>query len=210
MKKLNIKDLLLDIDLVQLINLDENNYTLKIDIDGNLYINEENDIKKPIVFENKNFKKLFSNNEVKQLAQDLFISYKPVVTGTVCKIKPLNNWQNIIDMNKENMLYFDHQSDGVEIFEDKELEDYGWQASALEINYRQIADFIEQNCDGVLVCYDNEVQFNGFVFVDDIVKVRQQVKDFIIAQAKQNIEDKLIELDDDDAIEALEFFGIED
>ena len=28
------------------------------------------------------------------------------------------------------MLYFDHQSDGVEIFEDKMLEDFGWNASA--------------------------------------------------------------------------------
>lgn len=209
MKKLNIKDLLLDIDLIQLINLDENNYTLIIDIDGNLYINEKDNIKKPIIYENKNFKKLFSNNEVKQLAQDLFTSYKPVITGTNCKIKPLNNWQNIIGMNKDNMLYFDHQSDGVEIFEDKELEDYGWHASVLEINYRQIADFIEENCDGILVCYDNQVQFNGFVFVDDIKKVRIQVKEFIIKQTKQNIEDKLIELDDEDAIESFEFFGIE-
>jgi len=209
MKKLNIKDLLIDIDMMQLINLDENNYTLIIDIDGNMYINEKNDITKPIIYENKNFKKLFSNNEVKQLAQDLFTSYKPIVTGTSCRIKPLNNWQNIIGLNKDYMLYFDHQSDGVEIFEDKELEDYGWHASVLEINYRQIADFIESNCEGTLVCYDNEVQFNGFVYVDDINKVRAQVKEFIIKQTKQNIEDKLIELDDDDAIESFEFFGIE-
>ena len=39
-------------------------------------------------------------------------------------------------MNKENMLYFDHQSDGVEMFEDNILEDFGWNASVLDINYR--------------------------------------------------------------------------
>ena len=128
--------------------------------------------------------------------------------GTSCKIKPVVNWQNIIDMNKENMLYFDHQSDGVEIFEDKTLENYGWHASDLEINYRELSEFIEENCSGTLLCYDNEIQFSGFVIVDDIEEVRTKVKEFIIEKAKKNIEDEIIDIEDDDVIEALDFFGI--
>ncbi|MGB1226723.1 MAG: hypothetical protein ACPG9K_02450 [Poseidonibacter sp.] len=112
-------------------------------------------------------------------------------------------------MNRENMLYFDHPSDGIEIFEDSILEEFGWHAVALEIEYRDISDFIEEYCDGVFLCYDNEIQFNGFAIIEDIQKVRTQVKDFIVNKTKENIKNDEIELDEDDAIEALEFFEIE-
>ena len=153
-------------------------------------------------------KQLSSMLDAKAIASSLLADYKPTITGTICKIKPVSNWQNIIDMNKENMLYFDHQSDGVELFEDKELEDYGWNASALEINYRQISEFIEESCEGVLLCYDNEIQFSGFVIVDDINEVKTKVKEFIVNKAKENLEEELFDIEDDDVIEALEFFGI--
>ena len=94
------------------------------------------------------------------------------------------------------------------MFEDKILEDYGWQASALEINYREISEFIEESCEGVLLCYDNEIQFSGFVIVDDIEDVRVKVKDFIVKKAIENLENDLIDKEEDDVVEALEFFGI--
>ena len=106
------------------------------------------------------------------------------------------------------MLYFDHQSDGVELFEDKELEDYGWNASALDINYREISEFIEEFCEGVLLCYDNEIQFSGFIIVDDVNDVKIKVKEYIINKTKENIKEQTIDIEDDDVIEALEFFGI--
>jgi hypothetical protein len=146
--------------------------------------------------------------DAKTIASALFTDYKPSIIGAICKIKPVSNWQNIIDMNKENMLYFDHQSDGVEIFEDKTLEDYGWNASALEINYREISEFIEDSCEGVLLCYDNEIQFSGFVIVENLEDTKEKVKEYIINKAKQNISEGILDLEDDDVIEALEFFGI--
>ena len=146
--------------------------------------------------------------DAKTIASTLFADYKPSIIGAICKIKPVSNWQNIIDMNKENMLYFDHQSDGVEMFEDKTLEDYGWHASALEINYREISEFIEDNCEGVLLCYDNTIQFSGFVIIEDIENARLKVKDYIVNKAKQNISDGILDAEDDDVIEALDFFGI--
>ena len=149
-----------------------------------------------------------SINDAKSLALKLFESYKPVINGTICKIKPLPNWQSIIDLNKESMLYFDHQSDGVELFEDKVLEDYGWYANALGINYREISEFIEENCDGTLVFYDNQVQFNGFCIVDNIEDVREKVKAYIIKQTLKNIDENSVDLDDEDVIESLEYFEI--
>jgi hypothetical protein len=208
MKKINIKDLELNIDITHILNLYSSKAPIIIDVDGNVYTNEKDVEKKAVIYKNMDVKQLSSILDAKTIASSLLADYKPTITGTICKIKPVSNWQNIIDMNKENMLYFDHQSDGVELFEDKELEDYGWNASALEINYRQISEFIEESCEGILLCYDNEIQFSGFVIVNDINEVKTKVKEFIVNKAKENLEEELFDTKDDDVIEALEFFGI--
>ena len=208
MRKINIKDLELTIDITQILNLLASKSKIIIDVDGNIYKNSDETKKKAVIFKNENPLDISTILDAKAIASKLFADYKPTILATSCKIKPVVNWQNIIDMNKENMLYFDHQSDGVEIFEDKTLENYGWHASDLEINYRELSEFIEENCSGTLLCYDNEIQFSGFVIVDDIEEVRTKVKEFIIEKAKKNIEDEIIDIEDDDVIEALDFFGI--
>lgn len=208
MNKINIKDLELNIDITQVLNLYASKSSIIIDVDGKIYNNIEDVRKKAVIYKNINNKQLSSMLDAKAIASSLFADYKPVIAGAICKIKPVGNWQNIIDMNKENMLYFDHQSDGVEIFEDKILEDYGWHASALEINYREISEFIEESCEGTLLCYDNEIQFSGFVIIENIEDVRVKVKDFIVKKANENLENQLIDKEDDDVIEAFEFFGI--
>lgn len=208
MTKVNIKDLIVQIDINEFFEFYKNSEKIYIDIDGNFY-NTKEGVKKPLIFVLEDFD--FANNsDIKSQISKVFEVYKPEFIGTICKIKPLANWQNIIGLNQDLMLYFDHQSDGVEIFEDKILEDYGWHATSLEINYRQISEFIEENCEGFLLCYDNNVQFNGFVIIDDIDDVRKKVKEFIKVQALENIKNDLIDLEDDDVIEALELFGIEE
>lgn len=208
MKKINIKDLELNIDITHILNLYASKTPIIIDVDGNIYTKLEDVRKKAVIYKNMQTKQLSSMLDAKAIASALFADYKQTISGTICKLKPVSNWQNIIDMNKENMLYFDHQSDGVEMFEDKELEDYGWNSSALEINHREISEFIEEFCEGVLLCYDNEIQFSGFVIVDDVNDVKQKVKDYIINKTKENIKSESIDIEDDDVIESLEFFGI--
>ena len=208
MKKINIKDLELNIDITHILNLYASKAPIIIDVDGNIYTKLEEVEKKAVIYKNMQTKQLSSMLDAKAIASALFADYKPTISGTICKLKPVSNWQNIIDMNKENMLYFDHQSDGVEMFEDKELEDYGWNSSALEINHREISEFIEEFCEGVLLCYDNEIQFSGFVIVDDVKDVKQKVKEYIINKTKENIKSESIDIEDDDVIESLEFFGI--
>ena len=208
MKKINIKDLELNIDITQILNLYASKTPIILDVDGNVYSKLDEVKKKAVIYKNLEVKQLSAMLDAKAITSALFSEYKPNIIGTICKIKPVSNWQNIIEMNKENMLYFDHQSDGVEMFEDKELEDYGWNASALEINYRQISEFIEESCEGILLCYDNEIQFSGFVIVENIEDVRLKVKDYICKITKENIKNETLDLEDDDVIEALEFFGI--
>ncbi len=207
MKKINVKDLELNIDIINILNLYSTNSKIYIDVDGNIYKSLEEVGKLPLIFKAENFV-ASSILDAKAIASKLFADYKPNIVGTICKIKPVNNWQNIITFNKDNMLYFDHQSDGVEVFEDKELEDYGWHGSALGLNYREISDFIEENCDGYLVCYDNEIQFSGFVIVENIDDVRKKVKDFIVLEASKNLKNGDLDIDDGDVIDALEFFEI--
>ena len=208
MKKINIKDLELNIDITYILNLYASKTPIIIDVDGNIYTKLEEVEKKAVIYKNMQLPQLSSILDAKAITSQLFADYKPTISGTICKIKPVSNWQNIIDLNKENMLYFDHQSDGVELFEDKELEDYGWNASALDINYREISEFIEEFCEGVLLCYDNEIQFSGFVIVEDVNDVKQKVKEYIINKTKENIKNESIDVEDDDVIEALDFFGI--
>ena len=208
MRKINIKDLEINIDITHILNLYASENSIIIDVDGNIYTKLEEVEKKAIIYKSMDLKQISSMLDAKAIASALFADYKPTITGTICKIKPVSNWQNIIDLNKENMLYFDHQSDGVELFEDKELEDYGWNASALDINYREISEFIEEFCEGVLLCYDNEIQFSGFIIVDDVNDVKIKVKEYIINKTKENIKEQTIDIEDDDVIEALEFFGI--
>jgi hypothetical protein len=105
------------------------------------------------------------------------------------------------------MSYFDHQTDGVEVFEDAQLEEIGWQATALDITYRQLCSHLEQTCEGVFMFYDNGMHFNGFV----ILKNLQQAKDEMINYVVQTIKEKSYNQDDldDDALEALAFFNIQ-
>ncbi len=209
MKKVNIKDISIEIDIQELNEKTTTNF-LAIDLDGNL-LNSEDEIKnKILVFKNEKLDETeFDKNDLKDMVFKIFNKYKPSFLGTKCVLKPLSNWQEIIELNKTSMLYFDHQSDGVEIFEDSLLEEYGWHGSALEISYRQITDFIEETCEGTLLCYENEVQFSGFAVINDIDNVRKEVYDFIVKTAKESLKNGKIDLDDEDASEACEYFNIE-
>ena len=121
------------------------------------------------------------------------------------EIEKPDEFLKLIEQKKKKYLYHDHPNDGIDLFRDAILEDIGWYATTFDfITYRDIADFIEQNCDGTLTYNDHPMGFNGFVEVDDIEDVREKVKLFVIEKIKDNKLDDY----DDDQLEALEFFGI--
>jgi len=112
---------------------------------------------------------------------------------------------DLVESKQHDYLYHDHPNDGIDLFTDDELEKIGWFAITFDfISYRDIAQFIEENCEGTLTYNDHPLGFNGFVEVDNMEDVREQVKQFVIDTIKKNSLDKY----DDDQIEALEFFGI--
>ncbi len=121
------------------------------------------------------------------------------------EIEKPDEFLKLVESKKNEYLYHDHPSDGLDLFTDEVVEDYGWHAISFDfITYRGIAEFIENNCDGKFYFNDHPMGFNGFVIVDDIEKTREQIKVYIIEQIKANPIDDL----DDDQEEALEFFGI--
>jgi len=116
-----------------------------------------------------------------------------------------DDFLKLVAQKSKEFLYQDHPNDGIDLFGDDELETMGWHSSAFDfIKYRDIANFIEENCEGTLTFNDHPMGFNGFVEVDDIVDVRVKVKQFIIDEIKNNPLDEY----DDDQEEAFEFFGI--
>ena len=137
--------------------------------------------------------------------------YRPEIVGSICIITPLPSWMAVLDLNKESMLYFDHQTDGVEYFEHKDIEDIGWNAVALDIKYRDLSDFIEKNCEGTFLFYDNGIHFNGFVVVNDIEEVKSKLRTFVKELVQEKIKNEELDLNDldDDQVESLAFFEIQ-
>ena len=121
------------------------------------------------------------------------------------EIEKPDDFLKLVEQKHKEFLYQDHPNDGIDLFCDTELEEMGWHSSTFDfIKYRDIAEFIEENCSGTLTFSNHPMGFNGFVEVDDIEDVRVKVKAFIIEQIKANKLDSY----DDDQEEALEFFNI--
>jgi len=124
---------------------------------------------------------------------------------TKIEIEKPEEYLALVAKKAKEYLYHDHPTEGIDFFCDDELENIGWHSSVFEfITYRDIAEFIESNCEGTLTFNDHPMGFNGFVEVDDIEDVRKKVKQFVIDKIKSN---KLDEYDDDQK-ESLEFFCI--
>ncbi len=208
MKQIDIKNLSVEIDITKVLNAIILKKDLEIDISGNIYVDKKCDFKTALIYQLKSSHNLSTLLDINTLVLKLFKNFKPLVNGSKCVLKPLGAWQDVILLNQPRMLYYDHQTDGVELFEDKELEDIGWNAVACDITYREISEFIEDKCNGTLVFYDNEIQFNGFVIADDIVQIRKIVKYYIKRNINEKMKNDLIDIEDDDIIEALEFFEI--
>ena len=112
MKEINIKDLRIEIDLSILLKAIESNKSFDIDVDGVIYVNNTIPQNKTIIFSAKEQ----SNSELfdmKTKIKNLFgTGYKPQIVGSTCVITPLPSWMHVLDLNKNTMLYFDHQKLG--------------------------------------------------------------------------------------------------
>jgi hypothetical protein len=150
-----------------------------------------------------------STNLSRPISEMLGTNYRIVEDDDRILIKASGAWQTIIGYNHKRALYDDTSGDGIAEFADKTLEDIGWHATEFNIGYRDIVDQFEAQCEGVLLCIEQEepYQFSGLGFVTDLQQAQQLAFEYCAAAIKEKIanDDDFSTLTDDEE-EAAEFF----
>jgi hypothetical protein len=152
-----------------------------------------------------------STNLARPLTAMLGENYRVVEDDDRILIKASGAWQSIIGYNQKRALYDDTSGDGIAEFSDKPLEDMGWHATEFNIGYRDIVEQFEMQCEGVLLCIEQEepYQFSGLGFVFDLESARKIGFDYCVKTIKEKIEnDEDFSTLTEDEKEAAEFFKI--
>lgn len=147
------------------------------------------------------------------IAEILGKNYQIVEDDDRVLIKAFSNWQELIRINTPRASYDDTTGDGVSEFSNTELESIGWHATEFSINYRSLVEEIEDKCEGILLCIEQEspYQFSGLGFI----KENEQAKNILFEYCQHKIKemmanDALYEKENltDDELEAVEFFKL--
>jgi len=143
--------------------------------------------------------------------------YKVIPTFANITVQFPNAWNTILDMNKANSIYEDSSADGIDSFQDSELEKIGWNAIEFDVTYREIAEHIEKVAQGYIIYIerDDPYMFSGIAFISK--EHRAEARELATKFVKEQIEAKLEKERDeftkygfsDDQEEALNFFNIE-
>ncbi|DAB27634.1 MAG: hypothetical protein A2513_01860 [Sulfurimonas sp. RIFOXYD12_FULL_33_39] len=138
-------------------------------------------------------------------------NYQILQDGNRVLIKTFSNWQEIIGFNSARATYDDTTADGVDKFSTKEMEDIGWNATEFNISYRTLVDVLENECEGTLICIEQEdpFQFSGLGFVDNLTDASDILFKYCQNEIKRLInehEDYNIDKLSDDEQEAADFF----
>ena len=215
MKQLNLLKEIIVVNKAALLNAINTKKEFGVTIDGEVFVEPLSD-DKVYIFKGKDNSaqaSLAMPQKPKTLAEIFGKEYQVVEDGDRVLIKAGGAWQKVIDMNLQNASYDDTTQDGVSEFSYKPLEDIGWYATDFDIKYRELVEFLENECDGVLVCIEREdpYQFSGMGFLANNEESREQLFSFvqkIIKDKLANDEDYTADMLDDDQEEAMEFFKI--
>ncbi|ADN09708.1 hypothetical protein [Sulfurimonas autotrophica] len=145
------------------------------------------------------------------LAQIFGDNYQIVDDEDRVLIKAFSNWQELIKVNTPRASYDDTTGDGVDKFADEALEDIGWNATEFNINYRTLVDVLEKECDGTLLCIEQEepYQFSGLGFLENDAQAKELLFSYCQNEIKKIMsEDPLYAKEklSDDEQEAAEYF----
>jgi len=140
-------------------------------------------------------------------------NYQLVIDEERVLIKAFSNWQELIGVNTPRASYDDTTADGVAEFSNTELENIGWQATEFNIKYRDMVEHLEENCDGVILCIEQEepYQFSGLGFISNDEQAKEILFEYCQREAKKLMDSDPLytkeELSDDEE-EAAEFFKL--
>ncbi|MBV5320743.1 MAG: hypothetical protein JZU62_03575 [Sulfuricurvum sp.] len=150
-----------------------------------------------------------STNLSRPISSMLGNNYRIVEDDDRLLIKASGAWQSIIGYNQKRALYDDTSGDGIAEFSDKKLEECGWYATEFNINYREIVEQFEEQCEGILLCLEQEepYQFSGLGFVFDIDHARRVGFEYCVHVIKVKLEnDEDFASLTDDETEAKDYF----
>lgn len=213
MKKFNLFNEIIVANKTDLLNAINSNKSFTIGINGE--ISFEPFDQRPVIFkgtiEKQNTNPL--NPNASATLDSMFgPNYQIVEDGNRALIKAFSNWQSIIGFNSDNASYDDTTADGVAEFSNKELEDIGWHATEFDITYRTLVEILENECDGILLCIEQEepYQFSGLGFLSDNAHAKEVLYNYCKDEIKKLMsEDEHFAKEnlEDDELEAAEFFG---
>jgi hypothetical protein len=214
MKKFNLFKEIVVANKNLLLNAINSNKPFSIDTTGQISFEPFDD--KAVIFKGTLDKKPTNplNPAASQTLDEIFGSgYQIVEDGDRVLIKAFSNWQNIIDFNAQNASYDDTTADGVAEFSNKDLEEIGWHATEFDISYRTLVEVLEEKCDGILLCIEQEepYQFSGLGFLADNEHAKEVLFNYCKEEAKKLMqEDEMFAKEhlDDEELEAAEFFGL--
>ena len=214
MKKFNLFNEIIVTNKADLLNAVNSNKPFSIDTNGEIIYDQDD--KRAVIFRGTVDKKpqnTLNPNSSKPFSELLGKNYQLVEDGERVLIKAFSNWQNIIDFNTQNASYDDTTADGVAEFSNKDLEEIGWHATEFNIKYRTLVEILEEKCDGILLCIEQEepYQFSGMGFLSDDSHAKDVLFKYCQDEAKKLMsedEDFSKENLEDDELEAAEFFKL--
>lgn len=152
-----------------------------------------------------------SPNLSRPISEMLGKEYRIVEDDERILIKAAGAWQSIIGFNRIRALYDDTSGDGISEFSDQKLERIGWQMTEFNIKYRELVNLFEAQCDGILICIEQEepYQFSGLGFVFDINAAQALGFEYCANLIKEKLanDEEFATLSDDEE-EAAEFFKV--
>jgi len=216
MKKFNLFNEIIIADKRKLLNAINSQKEFAINIEGEIIFSPV-DKKEILIFQTK-YTPEATNALMQQQAPSLATifgsNYQIVEDNNRVLIKAFSNWQELIKLNTPRASYDDTTGDGVSEFSNTALEDIGWNATEFNISYRELVEELEKECDGTLLCIEQEepsYQFSGLGFLAD----DEQAKEVLFTYCQKKIK-KMMQEDplyaknklNDDEQEAAKFFEV--
>ena len=195
MKKFNLFNEIIKVNTSKFHEAIASNETFAITIDGN------------IIYDN------FTTALIYKGKGELGKNYQIVEDANEVLIKAFSNWQELIAVNTPIASYDDTTADGVAEFSNKELEEIGWHITEFDVKYRTLVEVLEENCDGVVLCIEQEepYQFSGLGFLADDNEAKKVLFEYcqkVVKDKLENDEDFKVENLTDDEEDAGRFFKL--
>ena len=126
-------------------------------------------------------------------------------------IKAAPNWNEIITLNKIRASYDDTTGYGVASFMDMGLQEMGWHATEFNIDYRDIVTFLEEHCEGTILCIATKepFMFHGLGFFADNQQAKKIMYEYCQTAIKKLLEEGTefnIDTINSDHADAAEYF----